>query len=424
MFTSARVRLLNSAESLLVPPIRCPRRGLTRYLPPLRRLLSIGPRPPPRFSASFCTSSHCLRPPMDPAGSASAGSDPFGVDDYVHVSKSSSNEAALYLESERSETFDSDLLPGAAEGRSSEVEPDASGLRLGEQEGSETAEKRVLPEKLAKGVVFLECESSAEGGSCDVYLVGTAHVSQESCKEVQAIISCLKPQVVFLELCASRVAILAPQNFQVLYCSLEDVAHKLEVLPGAEFRIAYEETMGYGGKIILGDRPVHITLKRTWGKMSLWARTKFLVNILFQTVFLPSTDELNKMVMKLTLDNDPTIKSSLFQLKDMDNVDMLTLVIQEMSKAFPTLMDTLLHERDMYMSSTLLKVAREHSSVVAVVGKGHLAGIKKNWKQPIEMKHLLEVPVRSAGPTRKTILASVAVGLTGIAAGVYLLAKR
>lgn len=38
--------------------------------------------------------------------------------------------------------------------------------------------KRVLPEELAKGVVVLECESSAEGGSCDVYLVGTAHVSQ------------------------------------------------------------------------------------------------------------------------------------------------------------------------------------------------------------------------------------------------------
>lgn len=38
-----------------------------------------------------------------------------------------------------------------------------------------------------------------------------------------------------------------------------------------------------------------------------------------------------------------------------------------------------------YMSSTLLNVAREHSSVVAVVGKGHLVGIKKNWKQPIEV---------------------------------------
>lgn len=38
-----------------------------------------------------------------------------------------------------------------------------------------------------------------------------------------------------------------------------------------------------------------------------------------------------------------------------------------------------------FMSSMLLKVAREHNSVVAVVGKGHLPGIKKNWKQHIEV---------------------------------------
>lgn len=36
-----------------------------------------------------------------------------------------------------------------------------------------------------------------------------------------------------------------------------------------------------------------------------------------------------------------------------------------------------------YMSSTLLKVASESRSVVAVVGKGHLQGMKKNWKQPV-----------------------------------------
>lgn len=34
------------------------------------------------------------------------------------------------------------------------------------------------------------------------------------------------------------------------------------------------------------------------------------------------------------------------QLKEMDDNDMLTLVIQEMSKEFPTLMETLVHERD------------------------------------------------------------------------------
>lgn len=37
------------------------------------------------------------------------------------------------------------------------------------------------------------------------------------------------------------------------------------------------------------------------------------------------------------------------------------------------------------MAFTLLRAAREHTSVVAVVGKGHLQGIKKNWEQPFEV---------------------------------------
>ena len=36
------------------------------------------------------------------------------------------------------------------------------------------------------------------------------------------------------------------------------VANKLEVFPGSEFRVAYEEAMKYGGRVILGDRPVQV----------------------------------------------------------------------------------------------------------------------------------------------------------------------
>lgn len=36
------------------------------------------------------------------------------------------------------------------------------------------------------------------------------------------------------------------------------VADKLEVLPGSEFRVAFEEAMSYGAKVILGDRPVQV----------------------------------------------------------------------------------------------------------------------------------------------------------------------
>ncbi|XVE66317.1 hypothetical protein DITRI_Ditri08aG0070900 [Diplodiscus trichospermus] len=250
----------------------------------------------------------------------------------------------------------------------------------------------------------------------------------ESCREVEAVISHLKPQVVFLELCSSRVAVLTPQNlkvptmgemvdmwkknhntFGILYSwFLAKVASKLEVFPGSEFRVAFEEAMKYGGKVILGDRPVQITLRRTWGKMPLWHKTKLLYSLLFQAVFLPSPEDLNKM------------------LKEMDDVDMLTLVIQEMSKEFPTLMETLVHERDQFMSSTLLRIASEHSSVVAVVGKGHLQGIRKHWKQPVSINDLMTIP--SPKPTVSTgkILTSLGIAAAGVAiiSGIYLASKK
>ncbi|RVW25517.1 hypothetical protein CK203_103520 [Vitis vinifera] len=185
---------------------------------------------------------------------------------------------------------------------------------------------------------------------------------EESCREVQAVISYLKPEAVFLELCSSRVAVLTPQSLKV--------AIRLEVFPGAEFRVAYEEAMKYGGKVMLGDRPIN--------------------------------------------------------MKEMDNVDMLTLVIQEMSKEFPTLMETLVHERDQFMSSTLLRVAAKHSSVVAVVGKGHLQGIKKNWQQPIQITSLLEPPSHSPAVSAVKILTSLGAAVAGVAiiSGIYLAVKK
>ncbi|KAF6151655.1 hypothetical protein GIB67_043062 [Kingdonia uniflora] len=56
---------------------------------------------------------------------------------------------------------------------------------------------------------------------------------------------------------------------------------------------------------------------------------KLLKSRLFEGFFLPSLVEINKM------------------MKEMSDVDMLTFVIQEMGKAFSTLIETLLYERDM-----------------------------------------------------------------------------
>ncbi|KAA8524582.1 hypothetical protein F0562_011005 [Nyssa sinensis] len=359
---------------------------------------------------------------MDPDASFRPEYDVLAVEDFVHIVNPSS---PVHQDPNSDPAVCED--PNSNPNLESSVESIVS-MDVPNNAEAEGDQRKVLPEELSRSVLMLSCDSSADGGNCDVYLVGTAHVSLESCNEVQAVISFLKPQVVFLELCSSRVAVLSPQKlmvptmremvdmwkkkhnmFGILYSwFLAKVASKLEVFPGSEFRVAFEEAMKYGGKVILGDRPVNITLKRTWGKMPLWHKTKLLYSLLFQAFFLPSPEDLNKM------------------LKEMDDVDMLTLVIQEMSKEFPTLMETLVHERDQYMSSTLLRIASEHSSVVAVVGKGHLQGIKKNWKQPVEVNDLLEMPSQKRFGSITKILTTVGVAFAGVAiiSGIYISSKK
>lgn len=46
----------------------------------------------------------------------------------------------------------------------------------GEGEREEYVRKD-LPEELSRSVMMLTCDSSTDGGICDVYVVGTAHVS-------------------------------------------------------------------------------------------------------------------------------------------------------------------------------------------------------------------------------------------------------
>ncbi|CAI6012539.1 unnamed protein product [Closterium sp. NIES-65] len=260
---------------------------------------------------------------------------------------------------------------------------------------------------------------------CTVHLIGTAHVSKESCNEVRRIIRQVKPDVVFLEVCSDRVAMLMPMDhlqlpslaelmavwrsnksnsFALLYgYLLAKVAARMEVCPGAEFRAAYEEAVACGAVVKLGDRPVQVTLRRTWAMMSRWHRVKLVAMLLLQALWLPSKAELDHLVEEL--------KSS----------DLLSLAVAEMGRAFPSLLHTLIHERDLYMACMLRHVAKRSSRVVAVVGKGHVAGITAHWtRTDIDVAALLRMP---APPTPlfsplawRCLLASMAVGGVGVAA--------
>ncbi|XP_047966230.1 traB domain-containing protein-like isoform X3 [Salvia hispanica] len=224
--------------------------------------------------------------------------------------------------------------------------------------GYERRRRKWMPQELTGGVVELTCKSPAPSGICNVYLVGTNHTSLESARLAQAAVKFFKPEVVFLELCDYRKSIITGQpkkvptiremvdmwrmnmtaSFILFEWYVRKCAESWDGINIGESYLANAEALKYGAKVILGDRPDPVTTMRYIG----------------------------------TLDR----------------------VNEEYAKQDPIAAETFVDERDQYMSTKLLEVAVQHESVVAVVGMGHVLGIKKYWnrKHPIDVEQLLSIP--------------------------------
>ncbi|KAL6067258.1 TraB domain-containing protein [Balamuthia mandrillaris] len=237
----------------------------------------------------------------------------------------------------------------------------------------------------------VRCLTSRNGGR--VFLVGTAHVSSKSVEEVRQVIQSLRPNTVFIELCKSRVGILyaqeaAPtQSSSLSFAEIKElfkqqkgmsallhlalsqlfrkVMDKIKVTPGAEFKAAAEEGSKVGARIVLGDRPIEITLQRTWRGLSKWEKLK-LMYLLLKDSSLDITEE---------------------DVERLKNSDIITELAVELGQHFPSLVTHIIHERDLYMAAALRQCPGD--VVVAVVGMGHCAGMEKAWEEDINMPALL-----------------------------------
>lgn len=135
-----------------------------------------------------------------------------------------------------------------------------------------------------------------------VYLVGTAHFGEKSREDVTTTIRTLTPDFVILELDQERRGILTvdedAQQTEPTWDDLSQMtkhvgvsqgvlqflllklsAHctkKLGMIPGGEMRAAYREANRLSDcMILLGDRPISITLKRAFGALSIWQVSKW-----------------------------------------------------------------------------------------------------------------------------------------------------
>ncbi|KAK7272918.1 hypothetical protein RIF29_13960 [Crotalaria pallida] len=206
---------------------------------------------------------------------------------------------------------------------------------------------------------FKQC-SSASSTAAKI----PAHVIRLTCpstapSEVRALINLSRPEIVFLELCRSRLSCLEDRK----------TAKELKVSLGSEFRVACDEAIKHGGIVAIGDRPIEITIMRARRKMPL---REIASHFTMFWIFRQNARLLYEVIRKLLEGRDiefGMLKSNIFR--------------QEYDKTIPTFTEALVHERDLFMSHNLLQVAKKSCCVVAVVGKAHLPGIKKHWKQPV-----------------------------------------
>ncbi len=228
-------------------------------------------------------------------------------------------------------------------------------------------------------------------------LVGTAHVSRESADLVREVIEKEHPDCVCIELDAQRFEALshrerwenldlrqvirqrqlAPLLANLVLASYQKkLGGALGVIPGTELLEAARAAERHQIPVALCDRDVRITLRRAWASMSLWNRSKLLAALIASIVDRPELDE--------------------DELRRIRNQDVISELMRELGEELPSVKTTLIDERDAYLAHKIL--AAEGERVVAVVGAGHVAGIREalRARRAVDIDAISQIPPVSA----------------------------
>jgi pheromone shutdown-related protein TraB len=224
-----------------------------------------------------------------------------------------------------------------------------------------------------------------------IHLVGTAHVSQKSVEEVERVIRDLRPDTVCVELDEGRYKMLMDSSawkeldiFQVirqkrvlfLLSSLalgayqRRMGEKLGVSPGAELLAGVKTAEEVGAQVVLADRDVQATLKRTWANLSFWDKLQMTTGLISAPFAVEEIDE-NKIE----------------ELKDKDAIGEM---MQELAVQMPRVKTPLIDERDQYLMSMIQDAPGK--TIVGVVGAAHVAGMVKRLGQKADLEKLREIP--------------------------------
>lgn len=239
----------------------------------------------------------------------------------------------------------------------------------------------------------------------DITLLGTAHVSRKSAEAVQRMIDSGKYDAIAVELCASRhhalsepealaqmdlLQVMRQGKAAMVTANLamgayqQRLAEQYGIEPGAEMRTAMQGADQHDLPLLLIDREIGTTLKRTAANLSWWKRWTLFSGLLVSLVSHEDVEE--------------------EEIEKLKEGDMLETAFSEFAHDRQDLYEPLITERDRYMAAKLLQAAKEHTGkhILAVVGAGHLKGIGEQLHKisdpQAELHELERQPPKSRWP--------------------------
>ncbi len=215
-------------------------------------------------------------------------------------------------------------------------------------------------------------------------LLGTAHVSPASAQEVRDEVASGAYDAVAVELDEARHAAMTdPERwakldlFQVLKqgkmgmvaVSLalgafqQRLADQLGIQPGAEMRAAVDGARERGLALLLVDRDLGVTLRRISASVPWWQRPALIVGVVASALSREAIDPA--------------------EIEQLKQGDVLEATFAEFAERERSLFEPLISERDRFMAAQLerqvlgLPEAERPTSVLVVIGAGHLAGLRR-----------------------------------------------
>jgi len=219
-------------------------------------------------------------------------------------------------------------------------------------------------------------------------------LSKISADTVKNFIEEEKPDSVCIELCPSRfqsitnpdkwkemdiITIIKQKKSLLLLVNLilsafqKRLARQLGIKPGQEMIQAIQSAQENNINLVLADRDIQITFTRIWKKLSFFGKLRLFFMLL------------------LSMFNKEDISEE--EIEKLKSEDMLTAALQDLATSFPRLKNTLIDERDQYLAEKIKNSSGK--KVVAIVGAGHVPGIKKEIFNDHDMKKLTYIPKSS-----------------------------